>query len=246
MLDLQSPNTESQSDALLVNNSAQPVDLNKTPASDQIADDSSRSAGQQNSAFIPTYNIADLISLQQTCPVLGPLYAYLTENVLPADNRLARRIMLQTETCYISEDGVLMKLVLNTNKRTQNIHDMYKCIMLPLLLQKQVVNAFHSFAHTGIVRTIQAVRRYYFFDGMQKTVRDIVNNCRTCLDSKRGLKMNKAFLRPLEIVDRPFRCLHMDVLSGLPVTKDSVSAVLAVCDRFTSYLWLFELQDQKA
>ena len=86
--------------------------------------------------------------------------------------------------------------------------------------------------HPGINRTVDLLRRHYYWPGMQKEVLRFVRNCHTCQRSKAPRDKYNGLLHPLSIPDERWRDISIDFVTGLPEV-DGRNAILTVVDRLS-------------
>lgn len=93
-------------------------------------------------------------------------------------------------------------------------------------------------AHSGVVKTLERLRRYVFWPKMVKEVRDYISKCEICKVSKPPNKQMKPPMGKLEPVDRPFQKIYIDLLGPYPRTSTGKTMVFIVIDNFTKFVYL--------
>jgi len=109
-------------------------------------------------------------------------------------------------------------------------------IVVPLALQRRVIDEAHSQSHPGRQGTKDAVRLYHWFRGMKAAVDDVVAHCPTCLAIK-GRPRTRERLAPDE---RPITLggrWHMDGLA-LEEVKHEYDHIIVAIDVATKYVVL--------
>ena len=86
--------------------------------------------------------------------------------------------------------------------------------------------------HPGATRTLDFVRRRFWWPTSDKDTRAFVAACPTCARSKTSRQPSAGLLRPLPIPKRPWSHISLDFISGLPVS-DGFNTILVVVDRFS-------------
>lgn len=109
-------------------------------------------------------------------------------------------------------------------------------------LRKEIIEEFHhALCHPGMAKTIDLVRKRYYWTGLKDEVIEFVNHCYVCLASK--AVNHKPFNHPcpLPIPQRPWDEVSVDICCGLPAVPDERSpgvvynAMIVWIDRFSKY-----------
>lgn len=93
--------------------------------------------------------------------------------------------------------------------------------------------------HPGRDHTIEAVKRTYWWPGMDAYIKGYVKSCDNCQRNKGSNQKPAGLLQPLPIPAAPWDSISMDFIQELPVTKDlpgvrkGYDAILVVVDRLT-------------
>lgn len=87
-------------------------------------------------------------------------------------------------------------------------------------------------SHFGLNKTLDLVRRFYFWPKMQTDIKKFVESCTMCQREK-WVSTNARLYQPLPIPSRPWESLSMDFVMGLPKTKTGNANVFVVVDRFS-------------
>ena len=118
--------------------------------------------------------------LQRRDPELGEFIDFLENDVLPLNEKSARRLLLTSETFYIGKDGLLYHLDQN---RKRNNHDAFSQLVIPQALKFEVLSNVHdhvSGGHFGVHKTFQKVKQRYWWKGMFKDVEHWCKSCQDC------------------------------------------------------------------
>jgi hypothetical protein len=106
-------------------------------------------------------------------------------------------------------------------------------------LKLQIITRTHSSApagHPGRSKTIDLLRRTYFWPGLSKDASRFVRNCHQCTRSKTSRSATQGFLKPLEIPFRPWRDISIDYVTPLPECRrygTTFKHILVIIDRLT-------------
>ena len=86
--------------------------------------------------------------------------------------------------------------------------------------------------HPGITRTLDFIRRRFWWSTMDKDVRSFISACATCARNKTSTRPHSGLLQPLPIPSRPWSHIALDFVTGLP-TSEGNTTILTVIDRFS-------------
>ena len=98
-----------------------------------------------------------------------------------------------------------------------------------------IIRLTHSSTHVGhpgIEKTLDLIRRSYFWDGMRRDVTHFVRTCPTCQQTKLFPRKPVGLLQPLPIPDSPWQTITVDLIVELPLS-DGYDAIMVVVDKFT-------------
>jgi len=119
----------------------------------------------------------------------------------------------------------------------------YARIIVPLKLQRQVVEEVHNRTHSGFLGTYRAVRIDHWFRGMKQVVKDVVKHCKRCIAVK-GRPRTKETLdpdeRPTALGDR----WHIDGLQLRP--SMGYDHLMVATDVATKYVILMKADGESA
>src|SRR6266849_2035128 len=120
-------------------------------------------------------------------------------------------------------------------------------IKVPISLRKNLLQGYHNqgLCHAGFERTYMALSRSYFWEGMWKDIKMFTKGCKDCQASK-TYALNKALLKPLQVVEGFARKLHIDFVGPILLTDDGYRYIFSVVDSFTTWTWLFPTKDMTA
>lgn len=90
--------------------------------------------------------------------------------------------------------------------------------------------------HFGFARTLELVRRKYYWPGMRQEVKEYVRTCPVCQRTKTKRHRPYGELAPFKPPSRPWQEITMDFIVALPPSRfrgKVYDAILVVVDRFT-------------
>jgi hypothetical protein len=90
--------------------------------------------------------------------------------------------------------------------------------------------------HFGYKRTLEKVRRHYTWATIRRDVKEFIDACIACRQSKAARHAPFGLLRPLPIPDGPWEDLTMDFITDLPpsrVGEDVFDSIMVIVDKLT-------------
>ena len=93
--------------------------------------------------------------------------------------------------------------------------------------------------HFGIDKTLEQVRRFFYWQKMQVDIRMFLECCIICQKAK-GRSSNVGLYTPLPTPTKPWDSINMDFVTGFPRSKSGFDSIFVVVDRFSkmSYFYL--------
>ena len=112
---------------------------------------------------------------------IGPMIRYKENQVLPVDDNVARRLILESHDFKV-ENGLLYHFYYPRGKghKTERL---IKQSVVPLNLRDDVFQSYHdaiTACHLGIERTYQTIRQKYFWHSMYSDIQTYVKPCLEC------------------------------------------------------------------
>ncbi|HEY9805774.1 MAG TPA: RNase H-like domain-containing protein, partial [Candidatus Obscuribacterales bacterium] len=86
--------------------------------------------------------------------------------------------------------------------------------------------------HVGITKTQKAVSQLFWWPTLAKDVEHWVQTCDVCQHNK-GDRRNRGLLQPVQIPQRAWDSVGMDLITQLPETSDKHDAIIVFVDRLT-------------
>ena len=119
----------------------------------------------------------ELRQMQLADPQSAPFMAYAEDNVLPPDDKLARRLLESQD--YVMDNGLLFHLYYPRGQghRTERL---VKQLVVPFPLRNDILLSFHDSllgGHFATERTYQSIRLRYFWIGMYADITTYVKTC---------------------------------------------------------------------
>lgn len=118
-------------------------------------------------------------------------------------------------------------------------------LWIPQNLRKQIIARFHDSpeaAHGGMTKTLELLRRTFFWPGMVLDVRGYVRNCDICKTVKAPNTIMKPPMGQQNQSVRPFQRLYVDILGPYPRSKSGNIGIFIVLDHLSKFHWLCPLR----
>lgn len=112
-------------------------------------------------------------------------------------------------------------------------------VVVPTNRRNDVMADCHSSAlsaHGGYHKTIDRVRRNYFWPNMDGDVRSFVRSCEVCKSAKHSNITQRAPMGLFRESHQPWRVLYLDFIGPLPKSKQGNINILTVVDSFTKFV----------
>ena len=216
--------------------------------SETSADDAEVTVSSERVQGIMYSTESRLRKLQESCEEVGPMVAYLKDGTLPeTNNKLCRKIIIESENHFLDGEGVLWSYKRNKNRRTQVMDDTNEWRVIPRTLRKEILQGVHEFGHAGINKTMAVLDMCrYRWPGVYSDVKNVVLACEKCTTGKRGLPKPTSKIESLE---KPSRCgeiIYTDVVGPLDKTEDGNVYIFTALDAMSNFIWLIPMKDQTA
>ena len=139
---------------------------------------------------------------------------------------------------YLNNDSVL--------KQTLIINNLEVCTtVVPLMLTNTIIHEFHNCrGHQGCARTLNALKRRFWWKGMQKDVKYHISNCITCSKNLPNVLCHPQL--HLEIPKVSFACIVIATIGKLPTTSSGNRYALTCTDVLTSCVIAVPIPDKTA
>jgi hypothetical protein len=96
--------------------------------------------------------------------------------------------------------------------------------------------------HLGTAKTLESVRRYFFWLGMESSVRDYVRSCQSCQQNKATSKRPMGLLVPLPIPEERWESVSLDFVMGMRETAAGFDGIVVFVDRLSKMFHAFPVK----
>ncbi|WVZ18389.1 hypothetical protein V8G54_005711 [Vigna mungo] len=111
-------------------------------------------------------------------------------------------------------------------------------------LVHKILHEFHNTllgGHSGFTRTLQRIAAQFYWHGMQKDIKEFVQNCLICQQAKHVTTLPCGLLEPLPIPTQIWEDVAMDFITGLP-SSNGYTVIMVVINRLSKYAHLASLK----
>lgn len=108
-------------------------------------------------------------------------------------------------------------------------------LYVPRAVRAQVLQWGHESVltcHPGSSRTLEFLRRRFWWPSIKEDVKGYVEACQVCCQGKSSHQRPQGLLHPLPVPHRPWSHLSLDFITGLPLSQGN-TVILVVVDRFS-------------
>jgi len=138
---------------------------------------------------------------------------------------------------YLIRDGKLYRRLDGDNKAW----------VVPRDARMQICRLCHDDAgHLGIEKTLERIRRNYWFAGMKRFVTKYVHACLHCAYYKRTAGKKQCKLNIVEKVPVPFHTVHIDHVGPFETSRKHNRFLVVIVDAFTKFVIIEAVKSQKA
>jgi hypothetical protein len=110
-------------------------------------------------------------------------------------------------------------------------------------LRTRVLHESHdapTAGHLGKDKTLEQVKRRFYWPGMDADVLKYVRSCEACQRNKPSQQATAGLLQPLPIPTRPWQQVSMDLITQLPKSRRGHDAIVVFVDKLTKLVHLAE------
>lgn len=130
---------------------------------------------------------------------------------------------------------------LNINEREGVVYKNQRLLVPDVAtLKTQILQAYHDHplvGHVGIEKTIELVKRDFYWPQMDAEIRLYVTTCHSCQKHKPSQRLPIGLLKPLEIPSQRWFHVSMDFIGPLP-KSNGYDAIAVVVDKLTKMVHL--------
>jgi len=140
-------------------------------------------------------------------------------------------------------DGILWRYYKDLETKKE-----WRQLVLPQSLREKVMEEIHAGVmggHVGESKTLQQLKRRFYWPGHTRDVKSWYQTCSTCASRKTQAPKNCAPLQTIK-AGSPMQVIAVDIMGPLPESCNKNSYVLVVGDYFTCWMKAFAIHDQEA
>lgn len=118
-------------------------------------------------------------------------------------------------------------------------------LWVPESLTEVVISRAHCpsmSAHRGISKTIDLIRRNFYWPGLVRQTREFVVSCQICKEVKAPNRILRPLMGQQMIVERPWQRLYTDLLGPYPRSSAGNTHLLVVLDSFSKFVLIHPLR----
>uniref|UniRef100_A0A8C5LTP9 Gypsy retrotransposon integrase-like protein 1 n=1 Tax=Leptobrachium leishanense TaxID=445787 RepID=A0A8C5LTP9_9ANUR len=107
--------------------------------------------------------------------------------------------------------------------------------VVPQEARVPVIEFFHDTTiggHGGIHKTIDLIRRIFWWPGMNTNIREYIVHCPICIQAKTLRTSPQGLLQPLPVPSSPWKDIAMDFITDLPMSSNH-NTLMIIIDRFS-------------
>lgn len=101
-------------------------------------------------------------------------------------------------------------------------------------------------AHCGIGKTLERLKRFFYWPGITVDVRNTIKECETCSETKAPNITLRPPMGQQMSSERPFQFIYSDLLGPYPRSRKGNTYILVVLDKFTKFVLLHPLKKASA
>ncbi len=189
-------------------------------------------------------NEGDIHQRQREDHQLKVLIDYLEMGTLPKVEAEAHRVQFLAQHYCLDANGLLLWAQAGPGLVPRQYP-----IVVPEALRPEIMEAYHddiyAGGHLGFAKTLQKIRRHYYWSGMWVEVKHWCRTCVPCAMRKDPPARTRAPLVPLPVAGA-FDRVAVDCLGPLPLTKNGNRHIVIFSDYLTRWIEALCVTDMKA
>jgi predicted aspartyl protease len=196
-----------------------------------------------------TWTNEDLIAMQQNDRDISKVAGWVgnrrdppNKTELAGENECVRSLCSQWAHLTIRE-GLLYRNWSDKHDSSRQIVQ----LVAPQELRQDIFSHLHKErvgGHLGISKTLENVRRRFYWPGCKSDIRRWCEQCSSCAQIKPGPR-HRTRLKQI-VASSPLDCVAIDLLGELPETDNGNRYILVVTDYFTKWTQAFALPNMTA
>ena len=168
--------------------------------------------------------------------VLARVYLWLKAGKAPTHQQLdgvsreVRNLASQFELLYLKDDCIFKKYI-------EDDDTIIEQLLIPYSMRESVLYLCHdhpSAGHLGVDRTIDRVKKRFYWHGYKKDVELLIQSCEPCEKKRTGPTKSHANISPNN-VGYNFQRLGIDLVGPLPKTSCGNTYILTASCRFSGW-----------
>lgn len=170
------------------------------------------------------------------------------EGIRPPRSELAAQ-SISAQLYWMYWDAlVLQDEILYKKWEAPNLKSSFLQLIVPRKRVKEILEEVHdspSGGHFGVNKTLEKVRKRFYWATCKQDVEDWCRSCEICISKKGPIGKGKS---PMQIynVGNPFQRVQMDILGPLPTTSSGNRYLIVIVDCFTKWVEAFPLKNIRA
>ena len=203
---------------------------------------------RSNTSWVSGFSMETLRKKQQDDPDIGPIMRWMKKGKRPYGAEVcasspATRNYWNCWDCLQLNNGILYRRYLH-----KNTTESYFQFIVPRCMKNTVLHQVHNIllsGHLGKKKTIEKVRRKFYWWKLSEDVASWIRKCDICAANKAPQRKPRSGLGDMR-VGAPMDRLATDILGPLPETPRGNKYILVVTDYFSNWVEIFPIPDQTA
>lgn len=118
-------------------------------------------------------------------------------------------------------------------------------LVVPIGDRQNILEECHNdplSGHGGQFKTVDRIKRKYYWPNMEYEIRQFVKCCDTCKAIKPSNKNQTALMGNHRVVSRPWESVYIDFIGPLPRSKAGFNFILMIVDGFSKFIHMNPLR----